>query len=174
MHMQTAEETITAFTEKNDKMLRNHRTLLEKNLRYKDKLGLEILKKRREFLWLGLEDLNTNSFSCLNWILPKTVSKPPGSPQHIYKCFSIQPPNNWFADKTHSPSITNTSQNILKCKCTKASSHEHWECCNKGITGQPFTRDPTLAFIAIQNKISEYLQERKFCQNGKSNTTALF
>lgn len=50
MHTQTAEET-TAFTENNDKMLRNYRTLLEKDLqsatlRYKDKLGLEILKKR--------------------------------------------------------------------------------------------------------------------------------
>lgn len=30
MHMQTAEETITSFTEKNDKMLRNYRTLLER------------------------------------------------------------------------------------------------------------------------------------------------
>lgn len=50
MPMQTAEETITAYTEKNDKMLRNYRTLLEKylqsaTLKYKDKLGLEIKKR---------------------------------------------------------------------------------------------------------------------------------
>lgn len=57
--MQTAEETITAYTEKNDKMLRNYRTLLEKylqsaTLKYKDKLGLEI-KNGTKFLWF--EDL---------------------------------------------------------------------------------------------------------------------
>lgn len=52
----------------------------------------------------------------------------------------------------------------------KASFHKRWECCNKGITGQPFTRDPIfdmqLLLLALQNKISEYLLERNFAKMG--------